>query len=229
VAIGDFRLRIGYCKGGRARFLSHLEVMRALERSARRAQLAYAVTQGFNPRMKVAFGPALPVGTAGDREYLDIWLTEFSPVSDVLRDLIAVTPADLAPVDASYVGFREPSLSAAITIAEYRIEMDATEVDAKEFESALDAVVASGELRIEQQKKTKVYDLTKSLSKEPSVRVEKGRIVVSTTVRMGPEGAMRPDALIRAALMRAHMSGASVQVTRTDVFIESEDVLSRPL
>lgn len=229
MAIGEFRLRIGYSKCGRARFLSHLEVMRALERSARRAELAYAVTKGFSPHMKVAFGPALPVGTAGDREYFDIWLTEYTPASDVMSDLIAVTPADLAPTEARYVGGKEPSLSAAITVAEYRIEMDPSEVNEEQFRTALDAVVATGELTVEQKKKTKVYDLTKCLSKEPSVKVDEGKVITTMTVRMGSDGAMRPDALIRTALQRAHNAGATVLVTRTDVFIEEGDVLRRPL
>ena len=34
--------------------------------------------QGFNPHMKVAFGPALPVGTASENEYLDVWLTRYT-------------------------------------------------------------------------------------------------------------------------------------------------------
>ena len=36
-------------KSGRLRFLSHLELARALERSVRRAGLPYAVTQGSAP------------------------------------------------------------------------------------------------------------------------------------------------------------------------------------
>ena len=63
-----FRLRVSFAKTGRLRFLSHLEVVHALERAVRRTELEYAVTQGFNPRMKIAFGPALPVGTAGQRQ-----------------------------------------------------------------------------------------------------------------------------------------------------------------
>ena len=38
--------------------------------AARRAGLPYAVTQGFTPHMRIAFGPALPVGTAGLRRVL---------------------------------------------------------------------------------------------------------------------------------------------------------------
>ena len=65
-----FRLRVTFCKQGRLALLSHLEVARALERAVRRAGLPYAVSQGFSPHMRIAFGAALPVGVGGTREML---------------------------------------------------------------------------------------------------------------------------------------------------------------
>ena len=60
-----FRMRITFAKQGRLALLSHLEVARAIERAVRRAQLPFAVSQGFSPHMKIAFGAALPVGVGG--------------------------------------------------------------------------------------------------------------------------------------------------------------------
>jgi len=90
-----FRLRVTYGKTGRLRYLSHLEVARACERAIRRAGLEYAVTQGFNQRMKLAFCPALPVGTAGTAEIYDVWLKRFVAPDEVLGMLRATTPVGL--------------------------------------------------------------------------------------------------------------------------------------
>ena len=60
-----FAMRVKYVKQGRLAYLSHLETIRSMERIIRRAALPYAVTEGFNPHMKVSFGPALPCGAAG--------------------------------------------------------------------------------------------------------------------------------------------------------------------
>ena len=49
--MADFRLRVTYRMAGRLVMLSHLEVCRALERAVRRADLPYAVSQGFSPHM----------------------------------------------------------------------------------------------------------------------------------------------------------------------------------
>ena len=50
-----FRLRFRFCKKGRLIMLSHLEVAHALERAVRRADLPFAVSQGFSPHMRIAF------------------------------------------------------------------------------------------------------------------------------------------------------------------------------
>ncbi|MFR3272966.1 MAG: DUF2344 domain-containing protein [Slackia sp.] len=44
----------------------------------RRADLPYAVSQGFSPHMKQAFGAALPVGVGGTEEIFDVQLTDTS-------------------------------------------------------------------------------------------------------------------------------------------------------
>ncbi len=71
----NFRLRVYFRKSGRCAMLSHLEVARALERAVRRAGLPYAISQGFSPHMKIAFGAALPVGVGGARECFDLQMT----------------------------------------------------------------------------------------------------------------------------------------------------------
>ena len=60
-----FRLRVTFRETGRLALLSHLEVARALERSVRRAGLPYAVSQGFSPHMRIAFGAALMYDASG--------------------------------------------------------------------------------------------------------------------------------------------------------------------
>lgn len=219
-----FNLRVCYQKSGRLRHLSHLEVTRACERAARRAGLPYAVSQGFTPRMRVAFGPALPVGTAGAREYYDLVLTRFVPVSEVQSALTSATVADLAPVTCAYVSPREKSLAAALTIAVY----DATlrgGIPPEELKRSLEAIMEAGTLRIEHKGKEKVYDLTQALPKEPEVMSERTGTTVRLTIRMGDQGSLRPDVLIGAALGRS----VPVAITRTDLLIEDEGTWRRPL
>lgn len=229
MAPGEFRLRVRYAKTGAVRFLSHLEVMRALERSARRARLPYAVTKGFSPHMKIAFGPALPVGTAGLAENYDVWLSAYVPAGEALSRLRDAAPPSLAPTGAGYVGLKEPSLSAAVTLAEYEVVIEGEGVGDEAVRKALEAVIGEGRLTVEHKSKTKVFDLTRTLPKEVSVESSGSGVVVVLTTRMGQEGSLRPEVLCQTALSRARCPGAVVSVSRTRTFIEGEDGPRSPL
>ena len=210
-----FRLRVTYHKTGRLRFLSHLEVLHACERAVRRTGLEYAVTHGFNPRMKIAFGPALPVGSAGLAEAYDLWLTRLIPAPEVLEKLRAATPEGLAPADARYVGEREPSLTAAMTLGAYEVVVEDPGMGPGRLVETLADVIGSGSLALEHKGALKVYDLAICLPEGAQVIEEPGRSVVSMTVRMGAWGSLRPEALVREALGRMDAVDASVAVTRT--------------
>lgn len=227
---GEFRLRVVYGKRGRLRWLSHLEIVRALERIIRRSGLPYAVTQGFNPHIKAAFGPALPVGTAGENEYFDVWLRGYTGAEEALERLRAAAPEDLAPTAARYVGDREPSLTAALTIARYEIEIDGEESTEPRVRAGIADLLAHGELAVENKGKTKVFDLRQSVPEDVRVEDRDGGVRVALTVRMGPSGSLRPEALLRAALERADIDISAVRTTRLDTLIESDGgVWSRPV
>ena len=223
-----FRLRVRFGKLGRLRHLSHLEVMRALERSIRRADMPYAVTQGFSPHMKAAFGPALPVGTAGLNEYYDLWLRELVPVPEALARLRAATPAGLAPGAARYVPEKAPSLSAALTIARYDVGVGPA-VGPDELVRAVEDVLARAELTVQAKGKTKVFDLASMLPEEPHVSSSETGSIVAITTRMGASGSLRPEALVGQALVLAGLPDAITTVTRTDLLQEAEGGYSRPL
>jgi radical SAM-linked protein len=214
VADAPFRLRITYGKTGRLRFLSHLEVAHACERAVRRTGLEYAVTQGFNPRMKVAFGPALPVGSAGLAEAYDLWLTRLVPAQEALARLRDATPEGLAPAGARYVGDKEPSLAAAMTLGTYEAVVEDPGMGPGRLAEALADVVGSGSLTIEHKGALKVYDLAVCLPEGAQASEEPGRGVVHVTVRMGAWGSLRPEALVREALRRMDACDASIVVTR---------------
>jgi radical SAM-linked protein len=70
------RLRLTFSKDGPARYISHLDLARALERALNRAALPVAYTQGFNRRPRLSLAAALPLGYTSVAEVADVWLTE---------------------------------------------------------------------------------------------------------------------------------------------------------
>lgn len=109
-------------KKNKGRWLSHLDLQRLLLRACRRAALPLAYTEGFSPHPKLAFASALPVGVAGYRELVDIWLTKPLQTAEVVAQLNQNLPNSLMQVaDCCLVPLNEPSLSKQIKEAEYQL------------------------------------------------------------------------------------------------------------
>jgi radical SAM family uncharacterized protein len=71
--------RIRFAKVGRAAFLGHLDLVRLLARSFRRADLPLAMTRGFSPKPRISFGPALGLGVPSLGELIDVDLEHVVP------------------------------------------------------------------------------------------------------------------------------------------------------
>lgn len=69
-------LRASFEKSGRAVFISHLDLVRTMQRAVKRSKLPVWYTQGFNPRIYLNFPLALSLGVVGKKEYMDFTVTE---------------------------------------------------------------------------------------------------------------------------------------------------------
>ena len=69
-------VRAIFSKKGRAKFISHLDLLRCIQRSMKRAKLPVWYTQGFNPRVYLMFPLALSLGLSSSYEIMDFSVTE---------------------------------------------------------------------------------------------------------------------------------------------------------
>ncbi len=81
------RIRLQYEKREDMRFLSHLELNKAIYRACRRAVIPLAYTQGHHPHPRISFGFALPVGMESKAEYADIQLRGHMGIEKIVNDL----------------------------------------------------------------------------------------------------------------------------------------------
>ena len=71
-----YEIIVKFNKKGKARFLSHLDLLRLFQRCARRAEIPVALTQGFAPRMKMSIIPAIKLGVESDELEAKFTLTQ---------------------------------------------------------------------------------------------------------------------------------------------------------
>lgn len=220
---GLFRLRVAYGKRGRLRYLGHLEVLSTIERCVRRANLPFALSQGFNPRMRVTFTGALPVGCASRQEYYDLYLTAYVPAAVALSALVPATPPDLAPYAAAYVAWEEPALEAFLLRSEWEVSLPSGTVGATEFNDAVAELQREGTLNFMRGSKPKKVDLTRTLVDWEASDTEDGALLKLTT-RSVTGTSLRPEILVRKALERCgRPSDAALGVERMAQWGEAED------
>jgi len=200
----EARWRVRFAKAGRLRFLSHLDIVRAIIRATMASGLPVAFSQGFNPHPKLSFGPPLPVGTTGSAELFDIELTRGVPPEEVVAGLSAFLPEGLDIVEAAQVTGRL-SITAEAEAARYTATLPETfgpltddEIDAK-----LDAVRRLREVEVRRGERTKIVLPAEGILELRRIRSgvsgsgsgpagsEAGK-GLSIVLKLGEKGAMRP-------------------------------------
>ena len=68
------KLRLKFAKTGRAVYISHLDLIRTMQRAFTRAGVQLRYSEGFNPHAKISIILPLTVGTHSECEYMDFSL-----------------------------------------------------------------------------------------------------------------------------------------------------------
>ncbi len=92
------------------RFLSHLEEVRALERTLRRANIPLVYSQGFSPRPIMSFGPPLPVGFSSRAQLLEVKLDKQLTPEEIIFMVNSTLPCGYNLSEVKYLPDSYPSL-----------------------------------------------------------------------------------------------------------------------
>ena len=111
-AAQPLRIRAWVFKLGRARFLSHLEMVTAFHRAAKRARLPVAYSQGFHPLPRMRFEGALPVGVESLAERAEFEFLQPTSLKSFMRGLNEELPEGLGVLSAEILS---PSQARAST------------------------------------------------------------------------------------------------------------------
>lgn len=160
-ALTQQRVRITFGKHAALRFVGHLDLSKTWERLLRRAQIPLEYTQGFNPRPRMQFAAALPVGVTSEHEHLDIWLTErlSDPFPEVwIERLRTASPPGLLIYRLQDVPIRDKALPQMVTTAEYEITLVDDVISCDELQKRVDTALAATTIE-RVTRKGKRYDL----------------------------------------------------------------------
>lgn len=207
------KVRLRFAKRGDLRLVSHHDLMRCLERMARRAELPLAQSQGFNPRPKIAFTLALALGIEGHHEVVEMELAEPLEPAEVLRRLAAVSPPGLDWLAAEV---NQPGRPAQATAVGYSLPVPVESRDAAG--AALAHFLAQERWPYTRRRQ----DRTTDVDLRPFVLeadLNPGGIL-RFRLRMTPGGSVRPEEIVEALGLKP-LLGQGAILARTAVELAS--------
>ena len=217
-------IRIALAKKAATQYVGHLDFGRALERALRRAKLPVAFSVGFNPHMKMSFGPALGVGVASAAEYVDVEVQAPVDAVDFGERLAKKMPQGLAFVEARPVA-QAASLAASLNIADYELEV--TDGETPDFflqaKAALAAFHAAEQVIFVRRapKGVKSIDLKQFLVSGPNLKNDGGNIKICFRLRMTSSGAVKPQEIFAALSDQFAFPGEAACLTRTGLWCDT--------
>jgi radical SAM-linked protein len=153
------RWRLVFARGEEARYLSHLDTVRAWERAFRRGEIPVAVSEGFSPRSKLVFAAPLQLGMLAEHELADLFLAERLSAPDLWDRLAAGLPRGYRVVELHDVWVGAPALAPQLVAADY--SMTLLGVEPARAAGAISQLMAADKLprRRLKEAQSKPYDL----------------------------------------------------------------------
>ena len=222
------RMLAVYHKAEAARFISHLDILRALQRAFRRAKLPLRYSDGFNPHPELSFASALATGMTSDAEWFEVELTQEMTPESFISAVNPVLPRGLSVSDAREMPAGIKTLTSCTRAAEYRITISTEQEFEKDLlEETLHGLL-SGEIIVNKRTKSgiKPVDIRPQVLKAIVEGIEKDTITLRVLGQLQADGGLRAELFAGALLDRLDAQG-SVRIHRTAMFIDSDGSLPR--
>ena len=155
-----FKYRIEFAKVGPITFISHLDLQKIMARVFKRAGMETLISEGYNLRPLMSFGPALPLGISSLCESFDVRVpTEWSDPMAILATLQEHAEPGLIFKRVSIIGAKTPSIQDQAKAFVYFVPVK-NGVDAT---SVVDQLTKQDKILIQSYSKKEGYDIEKDV------------------------------------------------------------------
>ena len=183
-------VRLRFSKTGRLKYISHLDINRAMSRALKRAQIPLWYTEGFNPHPYMSFS----LGVESLCESVDLRIIGDITNDEIKNRLNNVLPQDIKIVDV-YDDFRDNS-EIVYSDYVYKFEFKDNEAAFEKIKNVLssDEIIA---LKKGKQGRKRVMKETniKSFIDKYSISIRNDVIVLNIRLLAGPEKNLNPSLL----------------------------------
>lgn len=215
-------VRMSFEKTGMAKFISHLDTVRLITRSMKRANVPIWFTEGFNPHAFLTFAMPLSLGFESLCETVDFRLMEEMDLEELAKKINEALPVDIT-VKEIYVYETSPN---DIRWAEYKIIFN--NPDNKFLETA-EKILCSDEIIVEKKAKQGRKKVAKEVNikehiKSFELNEENGKLVLKTILSSGTSMNINPMLLIGALVKDTKTDEQDVDIIKIESYTENMEV-----
>ncbi len=225
-------IRVLYKKTGDISYISHLDIVKLMERVSRRAGIKLSYSQGFSPHPKTSFSPALSVGTHSFCEYMDLELEDESiDLQELLDRYNEASVEGIEFVKAKKMEDGTGSIVAFLTNSVYEFDFEYYNLDDFEkIREAIEKISDKKEIMLERTSKSgnKIQYNIKEMIQKVEVYDDKK---VCCTISTSSSANLNPKVLLNHILDRANIiQDEVIKITKKDTFNMLEDgTITRPI
>jgi len=143
------RIRFKFSKTKPVDLLSHLDIMRLLERGLRRSKLPVSFSEGFHPLPRLQIALALPLGVEAFGEWMDIDFHEEVDAAKAKQQLQASLPLGMNLLNSTVTPISSGSLSKQLFASSWSFNLQTksgTNPNEAEWQKAIDSLFQAEEL-----------------------------------------------------------------------------------
>ena len=219
-------VRIKYSKPGDISYISHLDIIKLMERIVRRTGLKLSYSEGFNPHPKTAFSPALQLGVQSHCEYLDMEFDEAVEEDLLIQKLNEKTVEGINFIEAKILTDKVDSLVAFITHSRYEIAVDEEDENKiSKIISAINKINNTNEMLL--TKKTKKGNIKEYNVKEYIGTIDFERksdgLSIFVDICSGSVKSINPKKIIELVESLGDLSGIEYDLIKLETYHIDED------
>lgn len=191
-----------YSKTGYLKYISHLDVLRFVQRSVKRAGINAKYSEGFNPHMKTSFGYPLSLGTESIGEYFELELNEAIDLDFFVNKMNSVMPNEMQIIKAEESEYSE-SLMKRCEYAQYLINIESEIIDENKLNEYFDEMLSQGVIYKRQKKNKKNKLITKELNTKELIeflkveRVNDNKLKLMAVFKTMEAGSMKVEEMMK--------------------------------
>jgi radical SAM-linked protein len=202
------RVRFRWTKLGRLRFLSHVEMVKALQRGIMRSGLKVSYSRGFNPQPRFSFGMAIPVGVESVAEYADVWLDEWVSPDEFVKVCNEQLPDGCKVLDAVSVPLSAPSFVPFVFSSVYEVRLPKALV--RHELCKIEELINANLMKVTRETKMEGYVARHGAE----VRFEDDEVLLWLELPDGQKAHCRPFDFIKSALSIADEDLSRIRVVK---------------